>query len=91
LSVEIKFDAAQIKNDAHVKSAGHVFHFLAVKPQKIEGWQKVKLMDKSFVLSAEAKKNQKLTTMECYKTGVAADCCGMSAYPKGQRIYHVTI
>ena len=91
LSVEIKFDAVQIKNDAHVQSAGHIFHFLAVKPQKIEGWQKVKLMDKSFVLSAEAKKNQKLTTMNCYKTGVTADCCGMGSFPKGKRIFHVTI
>ncbi len=91
LSLEVKFDPTQIKPDAHVMSAGQIFHFMDVKPQSIAGWQKIKLMDKGFVLSAEAKKNSKLTTLNCYKTGYTADCCGMRDLPKGKRVYHVTI
>jgi copper chaperone CopZ len=91
MTMEVKFSPVEIKNDIHTLAAGQVYHFVNVKPQKIDGWQKVKLLDKGFVLPAEAKKNAKLSGMACYKTGYAAECCTSSSIPKGKRIYHVTI
>jgi hypothetical protein len=91
LSLEVKFTATDVKNDVHTVANGQVFHFLNVKPQKIDGWQKIQLLDKHFLLSADAKKTSKLTTMECYKTGVTASCCMVPGVPKGKRVYHVTI
>jgi copper chaperone CopZ len=91
LSLEVKFGAVDVKNDAHTIAGGNVFHFLKVNPQKVEGWQKIQLLDKNFVLSAEAKKNAKLTAMECYKTGVTSSCCDIPGVAKGKRVYHVTI
>ncbi len=91
LSLEVKFAETDIKHDAHTVAIGQVFHFLNVKPQKIEGWQKVQLLDKNFLLSADAKKNSKLTAMECYKTGLTASCCMVPGVAKGKRVYHVTI
>ncbi len=91
LSLEVKFAAIEVKNDVHTVANGQVFHFLNVKPQKIDGWQKIQLLDKNFLLSADAKKTSKLTAMECYKTGVTATCCMVPGVPKGKRVYHVTI
>lgn len=91
MTVEVKFSPAEIKNDAHIVNGNQVFHFLAVQPQKIEGWHKVKLMDKQFVLSAEAKKNSKLTQMACYTTGITGSCCTTGNVPAGRRVYHVTL
>jgi copper chaperone CopZ len=91
MSLEVKFSTVEVKNDVHTQVGGQVFHFLNVKPQKIEGWQKVQLLDKNFVLSAEAKKNAKLTTLECFKTGYMAACCPDAGATRGKRVYHITI
>jgi copper chaperone CopZ len=91
LTLEVKFNSVEIKNDVHTVANGQTFHFLNVKPQKVEGWQKVQLLDKNFVLSADAKKNAKLTTKDCYKTGTMASCCGDAAGAKSTRVFHVTI
>lgn len=91
MTVEVKFNPAEVKNDAHIVNGNQIFHFLAVKPQKIDGWQKIKLLDKQFVLSSEAKKNSKLTQKECYKTGITGSCCSADNIPAGRRVYHVTI
>ncbi len=91
MTMEVKFSPIEIKNDIHTQAAGQVYHFVNVKPQKIDGWQKVQMLDKGFVLPAEAKKNAKLSAMACYKTGYAAECCASSSITKGKRIYHITI
>jgi copper chaperone CopZ len=91
LLVEVKFGPVEIKNDVHTQVGNQVFHFLNVKPQKIEGWQKVQLLDKNFVLTTEAKKNAKLTAMACYKTGFMAACCPSGNGAPSKRVYHVTI
>lgn len=94
LSVEVKFNNVNAKNDVHTQVGNQLFHFLAIEPQNIEGWQKVRLLDKNFVLAAEAKKNSKLTAMPCYKTGMLSPCCqpvtgiaGVAA----KRVYHITL
>lgn len=91
LTLEVKFNPVDIKSDVHTVANGQVFHFLNVQPRKIEGWQKVQLLDKNFVLSTEAKKNAKLTSMECFKTGIMASCCGSASGVSSKRVYHVTI
>jgi copper chaperone CopZ len=91
LLVEVKFGAIEIKNDAHTQVGNQLFHFLNVTPQRIDGWQKVQLLDKNFVLATEAKKNTKLTSMACYKTGFMAACCPSGNGTVSKRVYHVTI
>ena len=91
LTLEVKFNAVDVKNDVHTVAGGQIFHFINVKPQKVEGWQKVQLLDKNFVLSADARKNAKLTTMDCFKTGVIASCCTSTTGNKSKRVFHVTI
>jgi len=49
------------------------------------------VVDKGYVSAKEFKKNQLYTSMECYKTGVAGDCCTKAGTAKGSRIFHVTI
>jgi copper chaperone CopZ len=87
----VHFDKVTIANDNHVVIDGTVFHFLHVKDQVLEGDKTIRLLDKGFVSSKEYKKNNKLTTMECYKTGVAEACCSKDGLIKGTRIFHVTI
>jgi copper chaperone CopZ len=91
MTMEVRFGNLDIENDSHAQIAGTVFHFLNVKPQKIDGWQKLQLIDKHFLLASEAKKYTKITSMECYKTGVTSPACSLPGLSKGQRIYHVTI
>ena len=93
LTVEVKFPAAAIANDAHVEANGQLFHFMNVKPGQVAGWQKVKLLDKSFVLQPEAKKLAKATRFACYKTGFMESCCSEKTEVKvsPRRVLHVTI
>ena len=91
LSVEANFNQQKIVDDAHALVGGKAFHFLNTKQQTLNGWQKIQLVDKSFLVAAQAKKWQAATAMACYKTGVAASCCTGASIKAGQRIYHVTI
>lgn len=90
LSVEVNFDKIQVKNDTHTSVSNFVFHFLNIAPQAINGWQKVRVIDKNFLLANEVKKYSKLTTLACYKTGFTAACCNSTAATP-QRVYHVTL
>ncbi len=87
----IHFDKVQIVNDSHTLVDGNTYHFLNVKDQVLNGDKTIHLLDKGFVTAKIYKSNSKLTTMECYKTGVAAACCEKFEVKPGTRIYHATI
>lgn len=91
MTVDINFTTQKITNDEHTVIANKAFHFLNVKDQTLNGWQKVQLVDKGFLVSGQEKKWQKATVMPCYKTGTAESCCTKSNIKAGQRIYHITI
>jgi copper chaperone CopZ len=91
MTVEVDFDNVSVKNDSHTSVGGKTLHFMNVKSQHLNGWQTVQLIDKSFVVASQYKKMQRFTEMECYKTGVAGNCCKMGDAKPGDRIYHVTI
>lgn len=90
-SVEMNFNNLEIKNDQHVQYNGVVYHFLKTTDQTLNGDKTIRIIDKGFVSAKEYKKNNTLTKMKCYKTGVAEDCCVQDNLEKGTRIYHVTI
>lgn len=85
------FDHVSIKNDAHLKLGDKTFHFVNVKEQVLEGEQTLTLVDKNFVPAKDYKKYSAFTKMECFKTGVAGDCCSKEGTPAQERIYHVTL
>ena len=91
MTVEVNFANQQVANDAHATIGGKTLHFLNVKDQNLNGWKRVQLVDKNFVLAAQYKKMQQYTSMACFKTGVAGSCCKMGDAKTGQRIFHVTI
>lgn len=91
LTADINFSNQKINNDEHIKVDDYALHFVKVKGQTLDGVQSVKILDKGFVSSKEYKKNQAITSMSCYKTGIAADCCSKSGVTKGNRVYHVTL
>lgn len=85
------FDNVSVKNDAHIKLDGKTFHFLNVKEQVLNGEQTLTLIDKNFVSAKDFKKYSAFTKMECYKTGVAGNCCSKEGTDAQARIYHVTL
>ncbi len=87
----VSFTNTKIENDEHTIIGKDVFHFLNVKAQNLQGNHQIVLLDKGFVTAKTFKKNSKLTTMQCYSTGKAANCCAKDGIQEGQRIYHVTI
>lgn len=87
----VNFEKETIENDSHVSVAGTTFHFLNVKSQTISGEKAIQVLDKGYVPAKDFKKNQALTKMECYKTGVAGACCTKMGLASGTRIIHVTI
>ncbi len=91
LTVEIDFKNLQVSNDVHAIIGGKNLHFVHVKDQTINGWQKVQIVDKNFVVASEYKKVQHYTGLPCYKTGAIAGCCKLGDAKPGDRIYHVTI
>jgi copper chaperone CopZ len=91
LSVTLAFDHLAVQNDEHVRVNGMWLHFVNVKPQELNGEKEVQILDKGFVSAKQFKKNQALSSMECFKTGVTASCCQKAGVPAGTRIYHITI
>jgi copper chaperone CopZ len=81
----------KVDSDEHVAIDGINFHFLNVKPQTLDGEQRLQVIDKNFVSAKEFKKNSAYTSMPCYQTGVMAACCKSPAAASSGRIYHVTI
>ncbi|MEO6668787.1 MAG: heavy-metal-associated domain-containing protein [Ferruginibacter sp.] len=91
LNANVRFNNMEVEDDSHVKMDGMVFHFLNVKSQALNGETTIQVLDKGFVPTKEFKKNEALTKMTCYKTGVAGTCCSKEGIAAGSRIYHVTI
>lgn len=91
LQLTCDFNNVAIKNDAHIKFGGKTYHFLNVKEQVLNGEQTITLIDKNFVSVKDFKKYSTLTKMECYKTGVAGNCCSKETGDAHTRIYHVTL
>ena len=87
----IHFNNVQVVNDDHVIIEGLVFHFLNVKDQLLNGNKTIRIVDKGFVSSKQYKANGQYTLMECYKTGVAGNCCHKDGIATGARIFHATI
>jgi copper chaperone CopZ len=88
--VNLQVNETNIKNDTHIELHHTTYHFMNVKDQIINGAIKVQVLDKGFVSNKEYKKNTKLTTMTCYKTGYMESCCNINKKEK-TRIYHITI
>lgn len=81
LKVTTTFKDVKVQNDAHVTMSDQSFHFLNVTPQTLTGTKTVTLVDKNFVSSKDYKKYSKLTSIQCYESGMM----------NGQRVYHVTM
>ena len=87
----IHFSDAKAVNDQHLVVSNHTYHFLNIKDQLLDGDKTIRFLDKGFVSAKEFKKNNAFTKMECYKTGMAAECCKKDGLANGTRIFHVTI
>jgi copper chaperone CopZ len=85
------FDNVPVKNDAHVKIDGKVFHFVNVSDQTLRGEKAITLVDKNFVTAKDFKKYSASTSMSCIHTGKAGSCCAKEGISGNTRIYHVTI
>ena len=87
----VNFDEQKVENDAHVILQNTVYHFLNVKEQEVKGDKTIQLLDKGYVSSKDYKRNAVYTKMECYKTGVAGNCCkNVKGLLPSSRIFHVT-
>jgi copper chaperone CopZ len=87
----VHFNAVTAVSDQHLVLNNRTFHFLNIKDQLLDGDRTIRFLDKGFVSSKEFKKNSGFTKMDCYKTGMAADCCKKDGLTNGTRIFHVTI
>ncbi len=91
MNADVNFSNIKVEKDQHINYAGMTFHFLNGKGQVLNGAKTIQVIDKGYVTSKAFKKNQSLTSMECYKTGVAGKCCAKEGLSSESRIYHVTI
>jgi len=91
LSARVQFNNLQVQKDEHVNYEGMTMHFLNANGQVLNGEQTIQVVDKGYVAAKAFKKNQLITKMDCYKTGVAGSCCTKEGLPAGSRIFHVTI
>jgi copper chaperone CopZ len=91
LRITLSFTDQQVINNQHLTVNGKVYHFLNIKDQVLSGWKSLLLIDKSFLSAKDYKKYASATNMECFKTGVAGDCCNKDGISSGTRIYHVTM
>lgn len=91
INLDIKINEIKVENDAHINIEKNIFHFVNVKPQKLNGNISLKLIDPAFVSSKESKKYMGMTKLSCIKTGKAESCCLSSGIKSDTRIFHVTI
>lgn len=91
LDLTASFQNVSVKPDQHLTYGGNVFHFVGVKEQTIQGDKTFRVIDKHFTSGKEQKKFQGMTSMECFKTGIAAACCRKEGGEQVSRIYHVTL
>ena len=91
LTAEYEFEQVEVKKDEHLTLDNKLFHFVAIKPQTLSGWQTLQIVDENFVLEKSRKKIVQSSKMECVKTGKMAACCTADGQPSAGRVYHVTI
>lgn len=91
LTADVSFSNIKVQKDDHLQYAGMNLHFLNGGDQVLNGARQIQILDKGYVSSKVYKKNQGLTKMDCYKTGVTAACCATSGMLAGSRMYHVTL
>ena len=91
MNADVNFSNIKVEKDQHINYGGMTFHFLNGKGQVLNGAKTIQVVDKGYITSKAFKKNQALTSMECYKTGVAGKCCAKEGLASESRIYHVTI
>ncbi|TAD93423.1 MAG: copper chaperone [Bacteroidetes bacterium] len=91
LQFEALFSNLAVANDTHTTLGNKTLHFLGLSSKTITGWQKLRLVDKDFVLARQRAKYEKLTQMTCIKTGFAEGCCKVKGMAPGERIYHVVM
>ena len=91
--ITINWNDQKINNDEHVSIEGVNFHFMNVRPQTLNGVQRLQVIDKNYVSAKEFKKCSAYTTMPCYQTGLMSNCCKAKdgSLASSGRIYHVTI
>ena len=89
--VSILFKNVVVSKDAHIEWNGTMYHFLDTGDRVLNEETTIRVLDKGFVSAKEFKRNSKLTSMECYQTGVMGKCCDLKNKSAGVRIYHVTI
>jgi copper chaperone CopZ len=87
----VNFENVKVEKDQHLNYSGLTLHFVNANGQTLNGEKTIQLVDKGYVPAKEFKKNQLLTKMDCYKTGVAGSCCAKDGLSAGSRIFHVTI
>lgn len=87
------FHQLKIENDGHAIIDGTNYHFVHVKPQTLNGEQRLQVIDRNFVMAKEFKFNSSYTSMPCYSSGLMESCCkSPDGQPLGaKRIFHVTI
>jgi hypothetical protein len=90
-SVYKNLDGQEVKNDQHLKIGGTFYHFLSIKDQVLQGEKEFSLVEKNYLPANDFKKYAGATTMQCFKTGLAASCCSWDGVPARARIYHVTL
>jgi copper chaperone CopZ len=91
LTLVAQFEGQELKNDQHLKIGGAYYHFVAIKGQVLQGEKEFSVVEKNYLSAKDFKKYQGATTMQCFKTGLAADCCSGNGVPANARIYHVTL
>ena len=87
----VQFNNVKVVKDQHLDYNGLTLHFLNGNGELLNGARTIQVVDKGYVSAKEFRKNQLVTSMECYKTGVAGTCCSKSGTAAGSRIFHVTI
>ncbi len=89
--VSIILNHVLVSKDAHIDLYGTMYHFLNTDNRVLNEETTIRILDRGFVSTKEFKHNSKLTSMECYQTGVMGKCCDLKNKSAGVRIYHVTI
>jgi hypothetical protein len=87
----VNFENVKVEKDQHLNYSGLTLHFVNANGQTLNGEKTIQVLDKGYVSAKEFKKNQLLTKMDCYKSGVAGSCCAKDGLSAGSRIFHVTI
>lgn len=91
MKADVQFANVKVEKDQHVAYNGLTLHFLNANGEVLNGAKTIQLVDKGYVSAKDFKKNQLVTKMDCYKTGVAGTCCTKAGTTTGSRIFHVTI